>query len=126
MTAMETAPRSLVPLAHVADVARSIAFYRKLGFDVGNTVVPEGGTDPTWAWLESGGANLMLAKADEPLTPESEGVLFYIYFEDVAATREALEGDGVAVGPITYPFYAPGGEFRIKDPDGYVLMATHT
>jgi hypothetical protein len=67
----------------------------------------------------------MVAKADLPLTPESEGVLFYLYFDDVAVARAALESDGVAVGPIEYPFYAPGGEFRVHDPDGYVLMVTH-
>jgi len=33
---------------------------------------------------------------------------------------------GVNAGPIQYPFYAPGGEFRVTDPDGYVLMVTHT
>jgi hypothetical protein len=82
-------PRSLVPLAHVADVARSIAFYGRLGLTVRNTFVPPGQTDPSWAWLESGGARLMVARADLPLTPESEGVLFYIYVDDVAAARAA-------------------------------------
>jgi catechol 2,3-dioxygenase-like lactoylglutathione lyase family enzyme len=123
---MAISPRSLVPLAHVADVARSIAFYGRLGLTVRNTFVPPGQTDPSWAWLESGGARLMVARADLPLTPESEGVLFYIYVDDVAAARAALESDSVAVGPIAYPFYAPGGEFRVHDPDDYVLMVTHT
>jgi hypothetical protein len=26
---------------------------------------------------------------------------------------------------ITTPFYAPRGEFRLVDPDGYCLMITH-
>jgi hypothetical protein len=47
---------SLVPLAHVRSVMRSIAFYRKLGFVVRNTHTPEGGVEPVWAWLESGDA----------------------------------------------------------------------
>jgi catechol 2,3-dioxygenase-like lactoylglutathione lyase family enzyme len=115
-----------VPLAHVADVELSIAFYRRLGFTVANTFVPEGQTDPSWACLESGPAQLMVAKADLRVTPESEGVLFYIYFDDVPAARAALESEGIAVGPIAYPFYAPRGEFRVHDPDGYVLMVTHT
>jgi catechol 2,3-dioxygenase-like lactoylglutathione lyase family enzyme len=34
--------RVLVPMASVADVERSIAFYRHLGFEVGNTFVPAG------------------------------------------------------------------------------------
>ena len=33
---------------------------------------------------------------------------------------------GIAAGPITRPFYDPGGEFGVSDPDGYVLMVAHT
>lgn len=57
---------------------------------------------------------------------EEQAVLFYVYFDDVAATRSPLEKAGVAVGPIEHPSYSPGGEFRVRDPDGYVLMITHT
>jgi catechol 2,3-dioxygenase-like lactoylglutathione lyase family enzyme len=32
--------QQLVPLISVADVERSIAFYRHLGFEVGNTFTP--------------------------------------------------------------------------------------
>jgi Glyoxalase/Bleomycin resistance protein/Dioxygenase superfamily len=117
--------RSLVPLAHVRSVPDAIAFYRKLGFGVGNTFSPQG-TDPTWAWLESeGGAKLMLALADEPVIAGQQAVLFYLYCDDVSGTRAALK-ESASVGPIEYPFYAPRGEFRVHDPDGYVLMITHT
>jgi hypothetical protein len=40
----------------VKSVPRSIQFYGKLGFEVGNSFTPPGQTEPTWAWLESGGA----------------------------------------------------------------------
>jgi hypothetical protein len=30
------------------------------------------------------------------------------------------------VGEMKVPFYCPKGEFRLEDPDGYVLMLTHT
>jgi hypothetical protein len=39
----------LVPMIQVADVERSAAFYRLLGFEIGNKV-PRSGT-PHWAWL---------------------------------------------------------------------------
>jgi len=55
-----------------------------------------------------------------------QAVLFYLYCDDVAATRAELQIAGVAVGEIRYEFYAPRGEFRVEDPDGYVLMITHT
>lgn len=123
---MDAAIRSLVPLAHVRNVSESVAFYRKLGFEVGGDFVPPDQTKPVWVWLESDRANLMLAQAGEPIVPGQQAVLFYLYCEDVAATRAALEAAGVGVGPIEYPFYAPRGEFRVQDPDGYVLMITHT
>jgi hypothetical protein len=53
-------------------------------------------------------------------------VLFYVYTDDVAAARESLIEAGLSPGVITMPFYAPRGEFRLEDPDGYVVMVTHT
>ena len=51
--------------------------------------------------------------------------MFYAYCADVGGMHEQLAASGVAVGPITRPFYNPDGEFRIEDPDGYVVMVTH-
>jgi hypothetical protein len=122
---MSNALRSLVPLAHVASVRQSIAFYSKLGFEVGNTHTPDGQEEPVWAWLRSGGAHLMVSKR-EAGGSHAQSVLFYVYVDDVKGFREGLVHAGVDVGPIEYPFWAPGGEFRVEDPDGYVLMITHT
>jgi predicted enzyme related to lactoylglutathione lyase len=121
-----SAVRSLVPMAHVRSVPTSIEFYRKLGFVVGNTFAPSGQTEPSWAWLRSDRASLMLALANEPVVPGQQAVLFYLYCDDVAATRAALQEAGVDVGQINHPFYAPNGEFRVQDPDAYVLMITQT
>ncbi|HEU5251146.1 MAG TPA: VOC family protein [Thermoanaerobaculia bacterium] len=118
--------RSLVAMAHVLDVSRSIEFYRKLGFEVGNTFTPDGAAEPTWVWLRRNEAHLMLAKASHPVDAAVQAVLFYVYCDDVPAMRAALEMAHIDVGAIQYPFYAPRGEFRATDPDGYVLMITHT
>lgn len=118
--------RSLIPMAHVASVPASIDFYRKLGFEVGNTFTPAGEAEPAWAWLKSDDAHLMVTRADEPVEAGQQAVLFYLYCDDVTATRAALEQAGVPVGSIQYPFYAPRGEFRVEDPDGYVLMIMHS
>jgi catechol 2,3-dioxygenase-like lactoylglutathione lyase family enzyme len=117
---------SLVPMAHVKSVPRSLEFYEKLGFTVRNTFVPDGRNEASWAWMQAGGAHLMLTRADEPFDAEQQAVLFYLYCGDVPAFRSALQERGVAVGEIQYPFYAPRGEFRVADPDGFVLMVTHT
>ena len=50
----------------------------------------------------------------------------YLYASDVEAYRTELLADGVQAGVVEYPFWAPRGEFRIEDPDGYVVMVTHT
>jgi predicted enzyme related to lactoylglutathione lyase len=118
--------RSLVALAHVRSVPESIAFYEKLGFTRGNTFVPPDETEPVWGWIQSGNAQLMLAKAGEPVVPSQQAVLFYLYVDDVAAKHAELRESGITGGDIQYPFYAPRGEFRLTDPDGYTLMVTHT
>ncbi len=107
-------------------VPDSVAFYGKLGFEVRNTFQPAGESEPVWAWLESDRARLMVGRADGPFDPDQQAVLFYIYCDDVAGTRTELERAGIAVGEISYPFYCPRGEFRVQDPDGYVLMVAHT
>jgi catechol 2,3-dioxygenase-like lactoylglutathione lyase family enzyme len=118
--------RALVPMAFVASVPRSIAFYEKLGFAVGNTHQPESEPEPVWAWLRSELAQLMLAKASQPVDPGEQAVLFYLYCDDVVAFREELVGRGIEAGPIQHPFYSPRGEFRVTDPDGYALLVSHT
>jgi uncharacterized glyoxalase superfamily protein PhnB len=55
-----------------------------------------------------------------------QAMLFYLYVDDVAAKHAELAAAGLEVGAIASPFYAPRGEFRMTDPDGYVLMITHT
>jgi catechol 2,3-dioxygenase-like lactoylglutathione lyase family enzyme len=113
-------------MAHVADVSRSIRFYEALGFRLRNTFAQAGETTPSWAWLESAGASLMVARATEPVDPAAQAVLFYIYCDGVEAARAACLAAGIEAGPIACPFYAPRGEFRVTDPDGYALMITHT
>ena len=112
--------RGLVPMAHVPDVVRSIEFYRQLGFETKNVLSHEGQT--FWAWLDNGKAHLMLTRANGPINAGEQAVLFYLYAPDVAAYRAELEARGIKVGPLTYPFYMPEGEFRIDDPDGYCLL----
>ena len=123
---MSTRPRNLVALAYVADVRRSMAFYELIGFEVGNTHTPDDEEEPVWAALESSHAALMLSKASAPVVPEQQAVLFYLYFDDIVATHAALAAQGLPVGALSFPFYCPKGEFRLVDPDGYVLMLTHT
>jgi predicted enzyme related to lactoylglutathione lyase len=109
----------------VANVERSIDFYSHLGFDVANTFACEGETKPSWAWLQSGDAALMLA-AESESNSAKHTVIFYFYAEDVTAARTSLIEAGLNPGAIATPFYAPQGEFELLDPDGYIVMVSHT
>jgi len=122
-TAQRTRLASLVPMAHVADVGKSVEFYQLLGFEVKKTFESEGQLQ--WAWLQNGGADLMLARSGRPMNPGAQDVLFYMYAPDVTAYRAELEAKGVKVGPIKYPFYSPRGEFRVDDADGYTVFVSH-
>jgi catechol 2,3-dioxygenase-like lactoylglutathione lyase family enzyme len=117
----------LVPMIHVADVERSAAFYRLLGFEVGNAVP----RDPPreWVWLfapNAGdwrrGPNLMLTRSARPIDAAAQDVLFYLYAADLPSLRAAFLAKGLHPGEIGYPEYLPRGEFRVEDPDGYTLM----
>ena len=117
----------LVPMLPVLDVERSAAFYKLLGFAVGNRVPREGPMN--WAWLYAPnvpdwrrGPNLMLSRSDGPIEPASQRILFYLYATNLVALREELLGVGQSPGPIRYPDYLPKGELELLDPDGYRLM----
>jgi uncharacterized glyoxalase superfamily protein PhnB len=112
--------RGLVPFVHVEDVERSIAFYYHLGFIVASIYRYRGTS--VWAELRSEGAELMVSTDGDSVDPAGQGVLFYLYSDDLAALREQLLADGIHVGEIVDGTPGPPQEMRLMDPDGYVLM----
>ena len=119
--------QGLTAYAHVADVQRSVDFYRRLGLDVSNSHEEDGTL--LWAFVTSpaeepndAGARLMLALADGPVDASQQAVLFYCWSADVRELHAELHDAGIAVGEVRYPFYMPAGEFRVIDPDGYVQL----
>lgn len=121
MFSMPVTVDGLVPFAHVADVERSIRFYELLGFRIVDTLKDKSGKI-LWADIQSGKGALMLARADEPVIPEQQAVLFYLYTADLAGLREHLLANNVQAPPVYYPPHMPKGEMRIEDPDGYCLL----
>jgi catechol 2,3-dioxygenase-like lactoylglutathione lyase family enzyme len=124
--------RAIVPMIHVTDVERSAAFYKRLGFEIGNAV-PRDAAKKQWAWLYAPaaedwkrGPNLMLTRSSRPIDPGAQDVLFYLYTADLSALRSELVAAGLAPGTIEYPDYLPDGEFSLRDPDGYTLMIAQT
>ena len=114
----------LIPFVHVADVPRSVAFYELLGFETTDRFEPGG--ELVWAAVANGHARLMLAKADAPVDPGEQAVLFYLYTRDLEGLRERLVANGVDAGPIVDGSPGPERELRVDDPDGYCLMIAQT
>lgn len=117
MTAKAT---GLVPMARVADVQRSIDFYKLLAMELRGNLKSKEGT-LLWAYVACQGAELMFSRGD-PVAASQQGVLFYLYTPDLLALRDHLLAAGVEVSAITYPEYMPKGEVCLNDPDGYSLL----
>ena len=118
MTAKVT---GLIPMAFAADLQRSVDFYKLLGMEVRGSLRNSSG-ELQWVDLVSEQAQLMFARASDPVIPSQQAVLFYLYSPNLIALREHLLASGVNVSLITYPDYMPKGEIRAEDPDGYVLL----
>ncbi|MFK7884420.1 MAG: VOC family protein [Phycisphaerales bacterium] len=135
---LKTAVSRLVPFVHVADVDASLAFYSFFGLERESTMQdPEGRT--FWALARNRDAEIMLARASGPIDAEQQAVLFYLYSQDINALRRHLLDSGLhdagtytgkatpddtssSAYRITQPEYMPGGELRVVDPDGYVIL----
>ncbi|MFO0977788.1 MAG: hypothetical protein U0996_15400 [Planctomycetaceae bacterium] len=136
-----------IPMVHVHDVDRSVAFYSLLGYSCQSRFSNDSGRT-NWAMLVSGAARLMLAVASAPVVPEDQAVLFYMYSQDVRQLRNHLLQNGLedageppgednadkfagavrrsVVFDIVRRFYMPQGELRIHDPDGYCILVGDT
>ena len=86
-------------------------------------------------------SQIFLVRANGPVIPEQQAVLFYLDSDDVAAFRRNLlerglleagspPGEGPpmelpernAVFDLRYPFSMPAGELRVHDLDGFCLL----
>jgi ketosteroid isomerase-like protein len=110
----------LVPFAQVADIDRSVAFYRLLGLTVRETYEHDG--QLVWASMAHARAALMLAQSEGPIDPRAQGVLFYLYAPDLDGLRDHLVAHGLTAGEIVDGSPGPKREMRVTDPDGYCLM----
>lgn len=110
--------QNLIPFVNVADVQRSIDFYRHLGFVVGSEYAPR--DEVIWAALASERAELMLNHSHEQIG--GGGVLFYLYSDDLSALREQLIAAGIDAGEIVDGRPGPREQMELVDPDGHVLM----
>jgi hypothetical protein len=117
--AESTAPKvtGLIPMAHAANVQRSVDFFKHLGMEIRRGLRTHSG-DLQWVHLSCDQADLMFARASDPVIAGQQPVLFYLYSHNLIALRAHLLAKGVKVSPITYPDYMPKGEIRVEDPNG--------
>ncbi|HEY7192064.1 MAG TPA: VOC family protein [Vicinamibacterales bacterium] len=117
----------LTPNLVVADVSRSIAFYRDvLGFTVGPTV-PDAAPF-VFAIVQSGAVEIFLnapgpAVAEYPAfkdRPIGGTLTLFIQVDDVRGAHESLKDRVEIVMPLEKKWYGPT-EFAFTDPDGYVI-----
>jgi catechol 2,3-dioxygenase-like lactoylglutathione lyase family enzyme len=107
----------LIPFLHVADVERSIAFYKQLGLEIDDTHNQDGRL--VWASMRSGSAALMLAEAPEPIQPS--GGRHFLYAEDLAGLRQRLIEAGWEPPEIEDGTPGPKQEMSLCDPDRHFL-----
>ncbi|HVN22081.1 MAG TPA: VOC family protein [Dongiaceae bacterium] len=120
---VQAAPKSVVALLNVADVKRSISFYERLGFQVGNEPLKNDQGATKFVWMHHGNAaQIMLTLTGRPLNSAARGIMFYLYVTDMPAYREQLISRGVIVGEVMHPSWSPDGEFRVDDPDGWTWV----
>ena len=119
--------KTLTPNIVVADVSRSIAFYRDvLGFSLGETV-PD--AEPfVFAIVRSGDVQIFL-NAPAPAVEEYQAfkgrpiggtLTLFIDVDDIRGSYAQLKDLVHVVMPLEKKWYGPT-EFAFLDPDGYII-----
>jgi catechol 2,3-dioxygenase-like lactoylglutathione lyase family enzyme len=120
--------KQLIPNLIVADVSRSIAFYRDvLGFSLEQTVPPDAAPF-VFAIVKSGGIQINLnapgpAFEEYPILkghPIGGTLVLFMDVGDVRASYEQLKDRVKVVLPLETKWYGLT-EFAFLDPDGYVI-----
>jgi uncharacterized glyoxalase superfamily protein PhnB len=118
---------ALIPSLTVAEVGRSLRYYRQLGFEAETTLESGGAT--VWAKLRNGELRLMLSRADRrpaaarAARPDDDGIVLHLYVASAHEAHAALELAGLQ--PTAVERKAHGVEtFRLRDPDGHAIVVT--
>ncbi|MGN6186159.1 MAG: VOC family protein [Thermoanaerobaculia bacterium] len=113
----------LTVMLDVRDIARSLDFYKLLGFEIID--VDRDGERIVWARMHCKSGAVMFLPADEEEGERRDRQRMYLYTPDLPALREQLIAAGVDVGRINYPPYMPSGELCVADLDGNAIFIGH-
>lgn len=122
--------KKLTPNLIVADVARSLAWYRDvLGFEVAMTVPPSDAAAPfAFAMVKSGGVEVMLNSIESATSeyPAFKGraiggtLTLFMDVANITQVHAALKDRVTIVMPLEKKWYGVT-EFAFTDPDGYII-----
>jgi ankyrin repeat protein len=128
--------RGLTPMLGAADMEATVAWYRRIGFELADSHGHEGRMD--WASVRFGEAEIMLVPASEPWRGSTSGLSLWIRtdrLDDLYSllkrrqlewARAALAGEAAEVPEVRFTldlytaFYGQR-EFGIRDPNGVEL-----
>ncbi|HZR03937.1 MAG TPA: VOC family protein [Burkholderiales bacterium] len=117
----------LLPSIGVADIKRSLDFYRAIfGFEMVDSYEQDGRM--IWCWVRAGKAEMMLQQlaGDEQirLNPAiGQSWCIYVRVDDVDATHSRLRERGFPVSDLSETDYGTR-EFFVEDLDGYELWVS--
>jgi catechol 2,3-dioxygenase-like lactoylglutathione lyase family enzyme len=116
---MAVAVRSMIAATYVRDIDASRAFYRLLGFHENQAGQGDGGA---WSVLRHRDQRILLASTQPSLDLPPLPLLFYFFVDDLDAVAGCLGAGGAEVVRVGYPPHAPGGEAKVRDPDGNTVL----
>ena len=112
----------VVPLLNVRDCAASIAFYRRLDFEIVSSWPEEGGA--RFALLRCGDVEMMLNQPSEALAPRGaepySGPILFFRVASAPSLWAELRDKGLQPRPPSRESYG-FDEMLLSDPDGYWL-----
>ena len=102
----------VVPMIHVPDVERTVAWYVSVGFTLER--FNGGGAEMDWALLRLGSTELMLSEGGRASTAERREVDLYVHTDNVAGEWERLKDLAEVVEGLHDTFYGMR-EFIVRD-----------
>lgn len=111
-----------VPLLHVTDMERSLAFYESIGFTCTDRWAPDGAV--RWCRLQYDDAAIMLQQGREGFVADTESVLLFFICDDADSLYQQLAPAVPGLQPPQTAFYGMR-QLELRDPDGYLLHFEH-
>ena len=116
----------IVPSLLVGDMGETLAFYRRLGFEITGQDSPA--DPPSWAEVTRDGVSMQFYSEPPIQTPVEPGLsgTLYMWSDNVSELADEFVAGGIelAWGPEVMGYGML--EFGLRDPNGYMLAFTES